>query len=103
MEERVTGFLMERVTRKSDLILWRKGDRKKVTPRDLLRGLKMHQIKRCTCLQRFTSELKCPNQRQGAFLKQSKCTNHPEPKAQCCRSQKVGFSNGCLSFDSMHF
>ena len=54
-------------------------------------------------LQRFTSELKRLNQRQGAFLGHLKCTNHPGTKVQSCRSQKVGFSKWCLFFDSMNF
>ena len=62
-------------------------------------------VKRCihVCLQCFTRELKCPNQRQGAFLGHLKCTNHPENEAQSCCTQKVGFSKWCLFFDPMHF
>ena len=63
------------------------------------------RVKRCTrvCLQRFTRELKRPNQRQGAYLRHLECPNHPMPKAQSCRSQKVGFSKWCLFFISMQF
>ena len=63
------------------------------------------RVKRCTRvrLQRFTRELKRPNQRQGAFLRHLKCTNHPGYEAQSCSTQKVGFSKWRLFFDSMHF
>ena len=62
-------------------------------------------VKRCmhVCLQRFTRELNRLNQRQGTFLGHLKCSNHPEAKAQSCRSQKVGFSKCHLFFDLMHF
>ena len=58
---------------------------------------------RRVCLQRFTRELKRPNQRQGAFLRHLKCRNHPGTKVQSFSTQKVGFSKWCLFFDSMHF
>ena len=63
------------------------------------------RVKRCirACLQRFTRELKPLKQRQGAFLRHLKCTNHPGYEAQSCSTQKVGFSKWRLSFDSMHF
>ena len=63
------------------------------------------RVKRCTrvCLQRFTWELKPPNQRQDACLRYLECPNHPLPKAQSCRSQKVGLSKWCLFFDLMNF
>ena len=63
------------------------------------------RVKRCTrvCLQRFTRELKRPNQRQGAFLRHLKCTNHPGYEAQSCSTQKVGFSKWRPFFDSMRF
>ena len=48
-------------------------------------------------------ELKRPNQRQGAFLRHLKCTNHPGYEAQSCSTQKVGFSKWRLFFDSMRF
>ena len=56
------------------------------------------RVKRCrhTRLQRFTRELKRPNQRQGAFLRHLKCTNHPGYEAQSCSTQKVGFQSGVL-------
>ena len=62
-------------------------------------------VKRCirVCLQRFTRELKRPNQRQGAFLRHLKCTNHPGYEAQSCSTQKVGFSKWRPFFDSMRF
>ena len=62
-------------------------------------------VKRCrhTGMQCFTRELKCPNQRQGAFLRHLKCTNHPGYEAQSCSTQKVGFSKWRPFFDSMHF
>ena len=62
-------------------------------------------VKCCTsvCLQRFTSELKRLNQRQGAFLRHLKCTNHPGYEAQSCSTQKVGFSKWRLFFDLMNF
>ena len=55
------------------------------------------------CLHRFTRELKRLNQRQGASLRDLKCTNHPEYEMQSCSTKKVGFSKWCLFFDSMHF
>ena len=63
------------------------------------------RVKRCRhwCVQRFKRELECPNQRQGTFLGHLKSSNHPGPKVQSCRSQKVGFSKWCLFFDSMNF
>ena len=63
------------------------------------------RVKCCrhACMQRFTRELKCPNQRQGPFLGHLKCTNQPRTKAQSCSTQKVGFLKWCLFFDSMHF
>ena len=63
------------------------------------------RVKRCicVCLQRFMRELKHPNQRQGAFLRPLKWTNHPGVKAQSCISQKVGFSKWCLLFDLIYF
>ena len=62
-------------------------------------------VKRCrhTRVQCFMSELKRPNQRQGAFLRHLKCTNHPGYEAQSCSTQKVGFSKWRPFFDSMHF
>ena len=62
-------------------------------------------VKRCihVCLQCFTRELKCPNQRQGAFFRHLKCMNQPGPKAQCCTIQTVCFSKWCPFFDLMHF
>ena len=62
-------------------------------------------VKRCTHagLQRFTSVLKPPNQRQGAFFGPSKCWNHSGLKVQSYTSQKVCLSKWCLFFDSMHF
>ena len=63
------------------------------------------RVKRCirVCLQRFTRELKRPNQRQDAFLSPLKCSNHPGTKVQSCRSQKVGFSKWRRFFDPMQF
>ena len=49
------------------------------------------------------SELKRLNQRQDAFLRHLKCTNHPGYEAQSCSTQKVGFSKWRLFFDLMHF
>ena len=62
-------------------------------------------MKRCIrlCLQPFTRELKCPSQRQGAFLEHLKRTNHPRDEAQSCSTQKVGFSKWGPYFDLMHF
>ena len=57
-------------------------------------------VKRCTCL---SLQLKRPHQRQGAFLRHLKCTNHPGYEAQSCSTQKVGFSKWRLYFDSMCF
>ena len=56
-------------------------------------------VKRCrhARVQRFTSELKRPNQRQGVFLRHLKCTNHPGYEVQSCSTQKVGFSK-CVFF-----
>ena len=63
------------------------------------------RVKRCrhTRVQRFMRELKRPNQRQGAFLRHLKCTNHPGHEAQSCSTQKVGFSKWRPFFDSMRF
>ena len=55
------------------------------------------------CLQRFMRELKCPNQRQGAFLRHLKCPNQNGYEAQSCSTKKVGFSKWCRFFDSMIF
>ena len=55
------------------------------------------------CLQRFTSELKRPNQRQGAFLRHLKCMNHPGYEAQSCSTQKVGILEWGLFFDLIYF
>ena len=60
-------------------------------------------MKTRVCLQRFTLELKQLNQRQGAFLRNLKCTNHPRYEAQSCSTQKVGFTKWRLFFDLMHF
>ena len=54
-------------------------------------------------MQRFMRELKRPNQRQGAFLRHLKCTNHPGYEAQSCSTQKVGFSKWRPFFDLMYF
>ena len=61
-------------------------------------GLFSSREKRCThaCLHRFTRELKRPNQRQGAFLRHLKCTNHPGYEAQSCSTQKVDFQSSVL-------
>ena len=58
-------------------------------------------MKRCrhTRMQRFTRELKRPNQRQGPFLGHLKCSNHPGTKVQSCRYQKVGFTKWRRFFD----
>ena len=63
------------------------------------------RVKRCRHMrvQRFTWELKRPKQRQDAFLRHLGCPNHPLPKVQSCRSQKVGFSKWCLFFISIQF
>ena len=63
------------------------------------------RVKRCirVCLQRFTRELKCPNQRQGPFLGHLECSNHPGTKVQSWRSQKVGITEWRRFFDSMQF
>ena len=62
-------------------------------------------VKRCihVCLQRFTRELKRPNQRQGPFLGHLECSNHPGTKVQSWRSQKVGITEWRRFFDSMQF
>ena len=62
-------------------------------------------VKRCrhTRMQRFTRELKRPNQRQGPFLGHLKCSNHPGTKVQSWRSQKVGITEWHWFFDSMQF
>ena len=61
------------------------------------------RVKHCrrVFLQRFTRELKRPNQRRGAFLGPLKCSNHPGTKVQSWRSQKVGIEKWRRFFDSM--
>ena len=54
-------------------------------------------------MERFKLELERPNQRQGAFLRHLKSLNQPRNEAQSCSTKKVGISNWCLFFDSMHF
>ena len=58
---------------------------------------------RHTRVQHFTSELKRPNQRQGAFLRHLKSTNHPWYEVQSCSTQKVGFLKWRPFFDLMNF
>ena len=62
-------------------------------------------VKRCrhARVQSFMLELKRPNQRQGAFLRHLKYTNHPGYEVQSCSTKKVGNSKWHMVFDSMHF
>ena len=63
------------------------------------------RMKHCipVCLQRFTRELKCPKQRQDAFLGALKCFNHLGIKLQSCTSPKVGITKWFLFFVLMQF